>query len=91
MLATLDGKTIILGVLDLNDMTVESPGTVMDRVRRALPYAPPVHDQLLHLNTFRFRLPAGGEPQLAPVSVREKCVRGRSSRSPSRKVSTISL
>jgi len=40
-LATLDGKTIILGVLDLNDMTVESPGTVMDRVRRALPYAPP--------------------------------------------------
>ena len=41
VLATLDGKTIILGVLDLNDMTVESPGTVMDRVRRALPYAPP--------------------------------------------------
>ena len=41
VLATLEGKTIILGVLDLNDMTVESPETVMARVRRALPYAPP--------------------------------------------------
>ena len=41
MLAALDGKTIILGVLDLNDLTVESPETVMARVRRALPYVPP--------------------------------------------------
>jgi len=41
VLATLEGKTIILGVLGLNDMTVESPETVMARVRRALPYAPP--------------------------------------------------
>ena len=40
MLATLDGKTIILGVLDLNDMTVESPETVLARVERALPYVP---------------------------------------------------
>jgi 5-methyltetrahydropteroyltriglutamate--homocysteine methyltransferase len=40
VLATLDGKTIILGVLDLNDMTVESPETVLARVRRALPYVP---------------------------------------------------
>jgi 5-methyltetrahydropteroyltriglutamate--homocysteine methyltransferase len=38
VLAALDGKTIILGVLDLNDLTVESPETVMARVRRALPY-----------------------------------------------------
>ena len=38
VLAALDGKTIILGVLDLNDMTVESPDTVTERVRRALPY-----------------------------------------------------
>ena len=37
----LDGKTIILGVLDLNDLTVESPETVLARVRRALPYVPP--------------------------------------------------
>jgi 5-methyltetrahydropteroyltriglutamate--homocysteine methyltransferase len=41
ILAALDGKTIILGVLDLNDMTVESPETVMARVERALPYVPP--------------------------------------------------
>src|SRR6266702_566079 len=40
VLATLDGKTIILGVLDLNDMTVESPETVLARVERALPYVP---------------------------------------------------
>ena len=41
VLAALDGKTIILGVLDLNDPTVESPETVLTRVRRALPYVPP--------------------------------------------------
>jgi 5-methyltetrahydropteroyltriglutamate--homocysteine methyltransferase len=40
VLTALDGKTIILGVLDLNDLTVESPETVMARVRRALPYVP---------------------------------------------------
>jgi 5-methyltetrahydropteroyltriglutamate--homocysteine methyltransferase len=40
VLAALDGKTIILGVLDLNDMNVESPETVVARVRRALPYVP---------------------------------------------------
>jgi 5-methyltetrahydropteroyltriglutamate--homocysteine methyltransferase len=40
VLAALDGKTILLGVLDLNDMTVETPEIVIDRVRRALPYVP---------------------------------------------------
>ena len=40
VLAALDGKTIILGVLDLNDKTVETPGQIMARVRRALPYVP---------------------------------------------------
>ena len=40
MLAALDGKTIILGVLDLNDHTVETPDQVAERVRRALPYVP---------------------------------------------------
>jgi 5-methyltetrahydropteroyltriglutamate--homocysteine methyltransferase len=34
------GKTIILGVLDLNDKAVESPEVVAARVRRALPYVP---------------------------------------------------
>ena len=40
VLATLDGKTVILGVLDLNDMTVESAETVLARVERALPHVP---------------------------------------------------
>jgi 5-methyltetrahydropteroyltriglutamate--homocysteine methyltransferase len=31
-------KTVILGVIDLSDMTVESPETVAARIRRALPY-----------------------------------------------------
>jgi 5-methyltetrahydropteroyltriglutamate--homocysteine methyltransferase len=41
VLATLDGKTIILGVLDLNDPSVETAGQIVDRVRKALPYVPP--------------------------------------------------
>jgi 5-methyltetrahydropteroyltriglutamate--homocysteine methyltransferase len=40
VLAALDGKTIILGVLDLNDKTVETSGQIADRVRRAFPYVP---------------------------------------------------
>jgi 5-methyltetrahydropteroyltriglutamate--homocysteine methyltransferase len=38
VLESLPGKTIILGVLDLSDMTVESPETVAARIRRALPH-----------------------------------------------------
>jgi 5-methyltetrahydropteroyltriglutamate--homocysteine methyltransferase len=40
VLGELDGKTIILGVLDLGDPTVESAEQVAARVRRALPYVP---------------------------------------------------
>src|SRR4029077_14659088 len=40
VLGELDGKTIILGVLDLGDPTVESAEQVAVRVRRALPYVP---------------------------------------------------
>jgi len=40
VLAALDGKTVILGVLDLNDKTVETPAQIADRVRRAFPYVP---------------------------------------------------
>ncbi|MDO8874802.1 MAG: 5-methyltetrahydropteroyltriglutamate--homocysteine methyltransferase [Pseudolabrys sp.] len=40
VLETLPGKTIILGVLDLSDMTIEHPETVAARIRRALPYVP---------------------------------------------------
>jgi 5-methyltetrahydropteroyltriglutamate--homocysteine methyltransferase len=39
VLKTLSGKKIILGVIDLNDMSVETPQKVADRIRRALPYA----------------------------------------------------
>ena len=40
MLAELAGKTIILGVLNLDDHTVESADEVAGRVHRALPYVP---------------------------------------------------
>jgi len=40
VLATLEGKTIILGVLDLSDHAVEQPGQVAARVQRALEYVP---------------------------------------------------
>ena len=36
VLETLRGKTVILGVLDLSNMSVEAPETVADRIRRAL-------------------------------------------------------
>jgi 5-methyltetrahydropteroyltriglutamate--homocysteine methyltransferase len=38
VLKSLPGKKILLGVIDLNDMTVETPATVAGRIRRALPY-----------------------------------------------------
>jgi 5-methyltetrahydropteroyltriglutamate--homocysteine methyltransferase len=38
VLETLRGKTIILGVLDLLDHTIETPETVAARIRRALPH-----------------------------------------------------
>jgi 5-methyltetrahydropteroyltriglutamate--homocysteine methyltransferase len=41
VLRKLSSKTILLGVLDLSDMTVETPETVAARIRRALPHVPP--------------------------------------------------
>ncbi len=38
VLKSLPGKKIILGVIDLNDMTVETPEKVATRIRRALPH-----------------------------------------------------
>ena len=38
VLEKLPGKTILLGVLDLSDMTVETPEQVAARIRRALPH-----------------------------------------------------
>jgi 5-methyltetrahydropteroyltriglutamate--homocysteine methyltransferase len=40
VLAALEGKTVILGVINLNDPGVETAETVANRVRRALPYVP---------------------------------------------------
>jgi 5-methyltetrahydropteroyltriglutamate--homocysteine methyltransferase len=40
VLQKLPSKKIILGVLDLSDMTIETPETVAARIRRALPYVP---------------------------------------------------
>ncbi len=41
VLETLPQKTIILGVIDLDDMTVETPEQVAARIRRALPFKDP--------------------------------------------------
>jgi 5-methyltetrahydropteroyltriglutamate--homocysteine methyltransferase len=38
VLAKLEGKKIMVGCLDLNDMGVESPETVVARIKRALLY-----------------------------------------------------
>ena len=43
VLETLPGKDIILGVLDLSDMTIETPDIVAARIRRALQYVPAEH------------------------------------------------
>jgi 5-methyltetrahydropteroyltriglutamate--homocysteine methyltransferase len=40
VLAKLPGKKIMVGCIDLNDMTVETPEQVAARIRRALPYVP---------------------------------------------------
>ncbi len=40
VLKELPSKTIILGVIDLSDLSVETPQTVADRIRRALPHVP---------------------------------------------------
>lgn len=39
VLAKLDNKKILLGVIDLDDPAVETPQIVAERIRRALPYA----------------------------------------------------
>jgi len=40
VLKTLSDKTVILGVIDLSDMSVETAEIVAARIRRALPYMP---------------------------------------------------
>jgi len=41
VLAKLPGKQILLGTIDLSDMSVETPETVAARIRRALPFVTP--------------------------------------------------
>jgi len=41
VLKELDGKKIMVGCLDLNDLTVEAPETIVARIKRALPYVRP--------------------------------------------------
>jgi 5-methyltetrahydropteroyltriglutamate--homocysteine methyltransferase len=41
VLAKLAGKQILVGALDLNDMTVETPQKVVERIKRALPHVRP--------------------------------------------------
>ena len=43
VLAKLPGKSIMVGCIDLNDLTVETPQQVAARIRRALPYVPKEH------------------------------------------------
>jgi 5-methyltetrahydropteroyltriglutamate--homocysteine methyltransferase len=43
VLGKLPGKKIMVGCIDLNDMTVETPEQVAARIRRALPYVPKEH------------------------------------------------
>jgi 5-methyltetrahydropteroyltriglutamate--homocysteine methyltransferase len=38
VLSSLAGKQILIGCLDLNDMTIETPQTIVARIKRALPY-----------------------------------------------------
>jgi 5-methyltetrahydropteroyltriglutamate--homocysteine methyltransferase len=38
VLQKLEGKKIMVGCIDLNDMTVETPQKVVERIKRALPY-----------------------------------------------------
>jgi 5-methyltetrahydropteroyltriglutamate--homocysteine methyltransferase len=40
ILRQLPSKTIILGVIDLSDPAIETPETVADRIRKALPFVP---------------------------------------------------
>jgi len=47
VLAGLDGKTIILGVLNLNDVAVETPGQIADRVRTVLQLVVPAEGRHL--------------------------------------------
>jgi 5-methyltetrahydropteroyltriglutamate--homocysteine methyltransferase len=43
LLAALDGKDVLVGVIDVGTEEVETPETVAARIREILPYVPPEH------------------------------------------------
>src|SRR2546422_4679190 len=43
VLTKLAGKQVMVGCLDLNDPAVETPETIVERIKRALPYVKPEH------------------------------------------------
>src|SRR5690242_8826764 len=43
VLAKLEGKQIMVGCIDLNDMTVETPELIVARIKKALVYVPATH------------------------------------------------
>jgi 5-methyltetrahydropteroyltriglutamate--homocysteine methyltransferase len=56
ILSALPSKTIVLGVIDLGDMTVETPQIVVDRIRRALEVVPP--ERIVVASRLRHEIPA---------------------------------
>jgi 5-methyltetrahydropteroyltriglutamate--homocysteine methyltransferase len=43
VIATLKGKDVMVGVIDVGTEEVETPGVVAARIRKALPYVDPKH------------------------------------------------
>src|SRR5262245_5542770 len=74
----LPGKTIILGVLDLSDMSVETADTVAARIRRALPHVP--------AERIVVAPDCGPEVPAARSGVRQNVRNGRRGEDPSRRI-----
>ena len=76
VLEKLPSKTIILGVIDLSDLTVETPEAVAERIRKALPHAPA--ERIVDRPRLRHEIPAArcglrknaGDGGRAPAIVR---------------------
>ena len=83
ILEKLPSKDIILGVIDLSDMAIETPQTVAERIRRALPHVavkglvaipPPTNDPEQARRYFRRlrELALGRSPQpISTISLKE--------------------
>lgn len=76
VLGELDGKTIILGVLNLGDETVEDAEQVAARVRRALPYVPAERVVLAPDCGMKYLSRASAFGKLAAMTAAAKLLRG---------------